>query len=152
MTDLINEVYRIVSVRTLEALQKANISGFIPHNVHKMYNNRNVEIDAEYYVIEITGKAEYDYKKMGENDVRVCKECGGVTKKRYVYQHYYILDGSWDGSDVFLNGICTEKLLRVVHDNKLTGFEFVHFEHEFRKDGGHSKDAVINLKQYFKNR
>lgn len=102
--------------------------------------NNIYNIDEPYFVMYITGRADYDFKKMNV-EVSKCRRCGiyhfdspyfPLTPRNGIYPT--LLDEkTWDGSDVFNNGDCTERFVRSVLGHGLTGFEFLPFDHKFDK-------------------
>ncbi len=102
--------------------------------------NKFFDIQNTYFVMDITGRADYDFKGMNM-EISMCRNCGmyhfdtphiPLAYSRGTYPSL-LSEKSWDGSDVFNQGECTEQFARSVLESDLTGFEFLRFEQKFDK-------------------
>ncbi|MDR1272665.1 MAG: YfbM family protein [Clostridiales Family XIII bacterium] len=161
---LTHRVFEVYSARAVDAFTKDGITGFIPYKISNIVyegNYKGPPIHEDYYVMRITGKAEYDYNRMGSPNLSTCPCCGSVILedtldtdlKGFQKPHYeetFLLEGSWNGQDIFNGNLCTEKVLRTVYDHRLKGFCF--------EDGKYTEKAfsraskIINLGDYFEDK
>lgn len=133
----------IVSEKFVELFNNSNFKGASFYRADMMikWKKEYRPLEQKYYVMVITGRANLDMKKMNISSCQKCEVCGtyifdGVLCPLFNKNGVYpaILDtSSWDGSDVFNDGDCTEYFTRTIIQSKLTGFEFQHFEQKFDK-------------------
>ena len=130
----------IVSDKFKSWYEKMQFSGCRFHPVRLVYRIKNTihDIDANYYLMLITGRAQLDFKRM-QIACDMCMECGhylfdGPLCPLYTDKGIFpalLNDDSWDGSDVFNDAVCTEAVASKILESGLTGFEFIRFEQKF---------------------
>lgn len=116
--------FLIVLQNTLDIFNKESVTGFNEHSVSILYKNKL--INEKYYILQIYGRALYNYKKMGRKPSFYCESCGytSYTGNRPLnYELTYLKENSWDNNDLFLNQYCTEKVVEIIIKNKLIGFD-----------------------------
>ena len=115
--------FLIISQRALDVFIQESVTGFQAYPVSIL--DKGEEIEKQYYILRIYGKAAYNYKKMGRKPSFYCVDCGYtdyIGKRPLNYEFTYLKENSWDGSDLFLSTCCTEKVIDIIKENKLTGF------------------------------
>lgn len=130
----------IVSATFKAFCDKNSVKGVIFSDVDLVARNRRKlnSIRERYYLMQITGRAQLDYAGMGV-DCSICQKCC-----HYVYSSEYfplydpkgifptLLDEStWDGTDVFDHGDCTEDFMEKVRVSGLKGIDFMPYESKF---------------------
>lgn len=130
----------IVSATFKAFCDKNSVKGVIFSDVDLVARNRRKlnSIRERYYLMQITGRAQLDYAGMGV-DCSICQKCC-----HYVYSSEYfplydpkgifpaLLDEStWDGTDVFNHGDCTEDFMEKVRASGLRGIDFLPYESKF---------------------
>lgn len=141
----------VVSKRFKDLFEKEEFKGakFYPAKLFFIRRKDRFDIDEQYFVMLITGRANYDFKKM-KVEISMCRRCG-----RYLFDapefplafrfgtYPTLLDEkTWDGSDVFNDNVCTERFARSVLENGLSGFDFLPFEHKYDQ---------VEKRQYIEN-
>lgn len=119
----------IISQKALMTFEREQVSGYIPFPITICEQSKKLEV--QYYVLKVEGKAEFNYKKMGCKPRFYCKICNYAEVDRTNFERTYIKDGSWDGSDLFLENMCTDRVLDIIKKYKLTGFEAQDILHTF---------------------
>ena len=136
----------IISEKALTAFETEQITGFVPHRI-AVYKNNTELTDRIYYYLTITGKGEIDYHRMGIEVVGICSECNKFFFKDHknTYPIAYLDEKTRDGTDIYGNGYCTEKVLYAIYKYNLSGFRI--------KKGIYSDDALnrefVNLAEMF---
>lgn len=122
--------FLIISQRALDVFIQESVTGFQAYPVSIL--DKGEEIEKQYYILRIYGKAAYNYKKMGRKPSFYCVDCGYTDylgKRPLNYEFTYLKENSWDGSDLFLGTCCTEKVIDIIRKNKLTGFDAIDIIH-----------------------
>lgn len=138
---------KVISEKALTVFKENNVAGFIPHKLKIVDSKKNPLSGLNYYILEIIGYANIDYDKMGTRVTEYCKCCGYRKFENWenVHEQNWLIEDTWDGSDIFTVNLCTRKVLQVVYENQLTGFSFKH-----GIDTGNAlKQYEINLKELF---
>ena len=127
----------ILSEQAIDILQKEVITGFSIKCEANLYRkNKNDEIVkvtdcSKYYIINITGKIDYDYSAMFLKRKKQCSQCNQFSLNRERLYPVYLNDNLWDGSDLcslltFPRQLyCTDHFVQVIKKYKLSGFEFL---------------------------
>lgn len=147
---------RVVSERALKKWNENHITGYrsYPVRIFKKNGDEIPNEEASYHYIEITGSNEFDLKAMGIKIVSQCNSCGAVTynKNTWEFGKAIVKKGAWDGSDLFAfkyfgSSSCTQKLLEVIYNNRLTNFRFKKIEDSFNYGAGDImlKDVIHKL-------
>lgn len=110
----------IVSQKALMAFENEKVSGYTPFPI--TICEKGKELEVQYYVLRVEGKAEFNYMKMGCKPRFYCKVCNYAEVDRTNFERTYLKDGSWDGSDLFLGNMCTDRVLDIIKKYELTGF------------------------------
>ncbi len=113
----------IISKKALELFKTNRLTGFEEYPITIIDDKEN--IFDQYYILKITGNALLDYGKMGEQPKFYCKKCGYVEysgQRPMNYKQTYLIEESWDGSDFFLDDLCTQRVVDIILKNKLKGF------------------------------
>ena len=133
-------VWYVVSAAFRDFCEKNFVKGVLFSDVVLVSRRRNKldSIPERYYLMQITGRAQLDYAKMGV-ECSVCQKCC-----HYVYSSEFfplydpkgifptLLDEStWDGTDVFNHGDCTEVFMEKVCSSGLKGIDFLPYESKF---------------------
>ena len=120
----------ILSQRAVDVFVANKISG-ISEFVPISFDNPNPsENPFGYYIASIEGRIDFDLLLMQLKKKQFCNKCGQFEWNRKKFPPVILSKGSWDNSDICriasLQGyiVCTEKVIRVVKENKLTGFAF----------------------------
>ncbi len=94
----------IVSGRVVSAFKAAGIECFQGHAVG-IAGVRETHLRCEdapaYFRIEIAGECMIDFAASGATLERICPRCGEVKFQPPVIRQFAIIDGSWDGCDLF---------------------------------------------------
>lgn len=130
----------IISQKALMAFESEGVTGYSPFPVTLCQKGETLEV--QYYVLKVEGKAEFNYKKMGCKPKFYCKECNYAELDRTNFDRTYIKDGSWDGSDLFLTDMCTERVLDIIKKYKLTGFMAIDILYAF--------DSHVDISTYIR--
>lgn len=130
-----------ISQKALEAFEKEAVTGYNAFPI-SIYEKRE-QVNYQYYVLEVYGNAVYNYKKMGCKPDFYCEKCGCVKLKKTSFENTYIKEGSWDGSDLFLENKCTDRVVGVIKKYKSTGF--------MATDIVHSMNPYLEYSQYIKS-
>ncbi len=126
----------VLSKKAIDIFLSSNISGFSIESIIDIYrevkNKQIVKCDDSpiYYSVIIRGVIDYDYSAMFLKKKKYCPICGQFELNRKRLYPVVMDINTWDGNDICslitfpANLICTNKLVRIVEDNKLTGFDF----------------------------
>ena len=129
----------IVSANFEKLCRDNLISGVTFTAIDLYYRKRGklYKIEVPYFLMQIIGRAQLDYNKM-KVSCSICPKCG-----HYIYDDYFplynpkgiyptVLDTlTWDKSDIFNHGDCTENFMRKVYRSELCGIDFLPFEEKF---------------------
>lgn len=125
----------IVSHRVLSTWRDAGVCQFVEYPVGIAAiqdSNLLVHSAPQYFRIEIRGECIIDMAASGISVTGICNRCGEIDWTPPSVRPLRILDGSWDGSDLFRDqrvfrrvNLCTE---RVVELARLHGFTNASFE------------------------
>jgi len=147
----------VVSQRVIDVWQKYDITGYTAFPINKLLDKHRNEVhqDSQYYNVTITGRMELDFERMGVAIEYQCSTCGTIeyNRKPWEFGSAFIKEGSHDGTDLFaakhfeMAPICTRKMLEIVYNEKLTNFQFKHFETKFIYI---NSPPPIDLKAFFK--
>ena len=129
----------IVSDRVLTIWEKEGVTGYTSYPVVLVDQQMEEIINAQYYNIIISGRAELDFTKMGVKIKKVCSKCGAVeyNKETWEFGEAIMKESTYDKSDIFTyqffeaSPACTKKVLEIVYRNKLTGFRFKELKLKF---------------------
>lgn len=129
--------WSIVSENVKNLFEKEKLVGasFYPAELVFQKRGKYYQIESQYYVMSVTGRAKIDFEAMNV-DCSICDTCGHfiLEGKRFPLKGIYptiIREDTWDGADVFSDDDCTEKFVRKVLEANLTGFEFIPFEQKY---------------------
>lgn len=126
----------VISRRAAAIFQSAGLSGiggFTPVRVLREVDGSLLplpESAPDYVLVQITGKIDLDYSKMGLKKKKLCSSCGGFEWNRQRMHPLYLNKSTWDGSDICRNTsvpgyiIFSEAAVESVRRNKLKGFGF----------------------------
>ena len=100
--------------------------------LYKTYRGKIIPVyDAPtYYVVNICGEIDYDYKSMFLKRKHVCSECGQFQLNRQRLYPVFFNISTWDRQDLCSlstfpgRKVCTNKVVQLVTKNGLTGFDF----------------------------
>ena len=130
----------IVSEAFKEFCETNSIKGVTFSEVSLVCSKRNIisELPPKYYLMLIYGRTQLDYKKMGV-ECYICQKCCHYVYSTEFFPLYdpqgiypTVLDEStWDGSDVFDHGGCTESFVKKICGTKLNGFDFLPYKQKF---------------------
>ena len=137
----------VMSENAIDAFRKEGITGFVTHKLTIVDAKQNPMDDLNYYILEITGYANIDYDRMGSKVIEYCKCCNyrEIEEWKNIYEETWLVEDSWDGSDLFAFNLCTRKVLQVVYKEKLTGFDF-----KYGIDTSNSlSENEVNLRELF---
>lgn len=147
----------LVSPRVIECWEQNGITGYRSSRARlfRKVNKELVEEDVCYRNVEITGRAELDFEKMGVQ-VTVCSVCGTNQFNKHTWEFGKAIykSNSWDGSDLFVftyfeySPSCGIKNLEIIYKNKLTKFSIQRMEDKFNYES--SQD--VDLKAMFGRR
>lgn len=118
----------IISKKALDIFEANGVTGMAGAFKVEFQNSSD---DSEYYCIDISGSIDMDLKRMQLKRKRICTHCGQSDWNRKSLGKIIPNVSSWNGEDLCRIKsipsafVCTEKILKLVKDNKLTGFEFV---------------------------
>ena len=135
----------VISEKALRAFEMEHITGYIPHRIRLF--RKDSEISDIYYCLEIIGKGQPDYERMGTKIVGKCEKCGikFYENKKNIYPVTYLIEDTLDGSDIFDYRYCSKNVLMAVYKHRLTGFYF--------KEGKNAANSLnfdyIDLKEMF---
>jgi hypothetical protein len=110
----------VVSKRTIDCFIDNKITGFEYFPVKILYNSKN--ISEKYYIIYITGKGEFAYKKMHIKDRRRCEKCGKLLVGRPQAEFTYLDEEKIDNTDFIMDDIVSQRVIDVIKKNNLSGF------------------------------
>lgn len=142
-------VWYIVSAAFKTFCDNNSVKGVIFSDVDLITRNRGKlsSIPERYFLMQITGRAQLDHTRMGV-ECSICQKCS-----HYVYSSEYfplydpkgiypaLLDEStWDGTDIFNHGDCTEAFMETVRDSGLKGIDFLPYESKF--DAANNKHYI----------
>ena len=123
----------IISQKALDCFIKEEVTGFshTPVRILREINKGQYEAvdDAVYYLLDISGRIDVDYEKMHLRKKHVCQSCKHFDLPRQKLGISYLDYLSWNGCDinrlVLFPGhvLCTDKVLDIIRDNRLKGFE-----------------------------
>lgn len=117
----------VLSKRAVEVFSANNISGI---SAFELVSFANANETINYYIAEIYGRIDLDLKSMQLKKKHLCHSCGQFEWNRQRLTPVIVSPQSWDGSDFCrissIEGyvVCSEKVVRLVKENRLTGFEF----------------------------
>lgn len=124
----------IVSERVISVLKGAGIACFqeYPVKVAAIHESRaRLEEAPLYFRIEITGECMIDFAGSGATIKSICGRCGGVKTQPSMIHRFTIIEGSWDGCDVFRDpryyprvSFCTQKVVDLAKTNGVTNCRF----------------------------
>lgn len=128
----------IVSDRVVAAWNNAGVGSFLqsPVGIAAIQDSRAQIIAApNYYHIEITGECVVDLKASGIAITSTCNRCGEIERKPPTIRPLKILDGSWDGSDLFRDrrffprvSFCTTNVVDLFRSHDFTNASFEKME------------------------
>lgn len=127
--------FLIVSEAVITAWQEAKIECFhnYPVGIASVQSKRMKDVPPKYFRTEIDGRCRIDLKASGIQVIRICPECNTITENpKFSDSHGFIMErGSWDGCDIFRDEIyyprlnfCTERVLSLMGERRLTNFRF----------------------------
>lgn len=132
--------WEIVSENVKQLFDDEKLTGasFYPAEIVYKQRGEYKKLDKQYFIMEILGKAEIDFKAMGVK-CSLCELCGhfvfeGPLCPLFVKKGLYptiIKKASWDGSDVFNNNDCTERFVKSILKSGLLGFEFIDYKQKY---------------------
>lgn len=143
-------VWYIVSAEFKIFCDNNSVKGVMFSDVNLVTRNNGKlnSIPERFFLMQITGRAQLDYTKMGV-ECSICQKCC-----HYVYSSDYfplydpkgifpaLLDETtWDGTDVFNHGDCTEAFMEKVRSSGLKGIDFLPYE---------SKYDIVSNKRYIR--
>jgi hypothetical protein len=124
----------IVSARVVRALRESEIECLHTARVAVAgsLDSRVVLAEApEYYRLEITGECRVDFAESAMMIERVCPRCGLFSTQPGLDRRFRIIEGSWDGSDLFRDcrhfprvTFCTQKVVDLARSHGLTNVRF----------------------------
>ncbi len=127
----------IISSRALQVFRTNDVSGFndeapvsILHPFSNMHGN-NESTEKQYFIIQTFGHIDLNLSAMQLKKKRKCLHCGQFDWNRRQFHPMHLDITTWDGSDLCqlssIPGykICSEKVIGLVKQHKLTGFSFV---------------------------
>jgi predicted RNA-binding Zn-ribbon protein involved in translation (DUF1610 family) len=124
----------IVSERVLSVLKGAGICCFqyYPVGVTAVQESRVRRDEAPaYFRVEIAGECMIDFAGSGAAIKSVCARCGEVKTQPPMIRRFTIVEGSWDGCDLFRDrryfprvSFCTQKFVDLAKANGLTNCRF----------------------------
>jgi len=120
----------MVSERVVTVWNKARIKSFrkFPLRIRKAIHSK-VDLGAapKYFRIEFTGECMVDFPASRLRITGVCTRCGQLSWRVREPQRFKLLEGSWDGSDLFRDighfprvTFCTQKCADVMRSAGLT--------------------------------
>jgi hypothetical protein len=121
----------IVSERVVRVWSEAGIASFqrFPVGIRGAARGCKVDLKAapKYFRIEITGQCNVDFPASGQRITGVCTRCGQLKWRGNPDRRFKLLEGSWDGSDLFRDiarfpcvTFCTQKAADVMRSSGLT--------------------------------
>jgi hypothetical protein len=128
--------FLIVSERVVAVWREAGVAAFHTHpvNVAKVKSKRLVALaPPQYHRVEIDGRCVLDLAASGIGPVSMCPGCQHVITPPRMHgdQRYIPTPGSWDGADLFRDitvyprlSFCTDRILRLAGQHRLTNFRF----------------------------
>lgn len=125
----------ILSEKAVRVFEENGISGFITESkaeLYKSYSRKIIPVEDApvYYIVSIYGEIDYDYRSMFLKRKHVCTECGQFELNRQRLYPTFFNISTWDGNDLCSlstfpgRKVCTEKVVEVVKENGLMGFDF----------------------------
>jgi hypothetical protein len=124
----------IVSERVISVLKQNGVHCFqeFPVRVAKVEDGRaRLEDAPNYYRLEITGECMIDFAASGITVQGICGRCGELTRTPAVTPRFELINGSWDGSDLFRDQryfprrlFTTQRIVDLVKEHGLTNWEF----------------------------
>lgn len=125
----------IVSEKALNIFEQYGITGYytyapVTFDSSLVATNTKKMIVPDYFNLEIGGRIDLDLRAMHLKQKKKCATCGQFEWSRQKLDPMILDRTSWDGSDLCtltsMQGfrICSEVFVRLVNDNKLSGFSF----------------------------
>lgn len=125
----------VLSENAVRIFTENCISGFLVESKAELFRSYRrkiipVEDAPTYYVVNIYGEIDYDYKSMFLKKKHVCNECSQFELNRQRLYPTFFNISTWDKHDLCSlstfpgRKVCTEKVVDVVKKNGMTGFEF----------------------------
>ncbi len=124
----------IVSERVVSALRSAGIASFVecPVRVASIQDSEaRIESAPRYSRVEVTGHCMIDLLESGIVISDICSRCGEANREPATTRPLKLLDGSWDGSDLFRDcryfprvTFCTQRVVDVISTYQFTNFRF----------------------------
>lgn len=135
----------IISKKFLEGLTEKKVTNYSASKIKKLFDvlGNNLPNMPEYYKIDISTQLELDLEKMGISIIDTCSICGSkkYDKNTWEFGSPYIKINTYDDEkdlfvvDSFGAIICTEKVIKMAYDKKLTNIRFAPFESMFTLNG-----------------
>jgi hypothetical protein len=124
----------IVSDKVIKAWQEAGLCSFHTYDV-KIAEIKSAKLRSltmpQYHRVEIDGSCQIDLEASGAQVVKFCPACNHLVTRPSVLNGFRMVSGSWDGSSLFRDQVqypmvsfCTETILRIAHQHRLTNFRF----------------------------
>ena len=124
----------IVSERVISVIKGAGITCFheYPVKVAAIQESRaKLEEAPPYFRIEISGECMIDFAGSGATIKSVCGRCGEVKTQPSMIRRFTIIEGSWDGYDLFRDrryyprvSFCTQRVVELAKANGLMNCRF----------------------------
>lgn len=125
----------ILSQRAVDAFTANNISGISEFVPVTFAHSSSSSSPLAYYIASIDGRIDFNSLLMQLKKKRLCDKCGQFEWNRQKFPPIVLSEGSWDKSDICRIAssqgyiVCTEKVIQVVTESKLTGFAFQQLKH-----------------------
>lgn len=124
----------VISERAASVFRANDLLGIaecVPIQVAKEENGVLIPLPENapnYVMVQITGKIDLDYEKMGLKKKKVCSTCGSFEWNRQRLYPLYMDEHTWDGSDICRNQslpgyiIFSKVAVELIKKHKLKGF------------------------------
>lgn len=133
--------FLIVSRRVIDAWFGSGITSFhtFPVGIAKIRSKKLMDVvPPSYFRVEIDGRCRIDLADSGLRVVRSCPKCHHLWTDPMVPSGFQMVPSSWDGSALFRDEVlyprvsfCTEAVLTLAREYKLTNFRFEPMEGPF---------------------
>jgi hypothetical protein len=124
----------IASARAVAALRESGIECFdtAPVAIAGSLDNQAALAEApEYFRLEIAGQCRVNLAESRMTIEKVCHRCGIFSVQPNLNRRFRIMEGSWDGSDLFRDcrhfprvSFCTQKVVDIARSCGLTNVRF----------------------------
>lgn len=132
--------WEIVSENVKKIFDDEKLTGarFYPAEIVYKQRGEYKKLEKQYFIMEIVGKAEIDFKAMGVK-CSLCESCGHFVFEGPLCPLFakkgicptIIKKDSWDDSDAFNNNDCTERFVKSILKAGLLGFEFIDYKQKY---------------------